>query len=180
MSDLKKTAHGMMRQVVQMRMQMREMTLDDVPQVVEIVKQNYDAESAKLAMWEMMAALNGTKPQPVYFVAVIDITIIGVIGICDSFMDTRVYEIFWVNVLPDYQKCGVGKKLVMEALLHAVKRNAAMVVLTAKEDVMEFYQHLGFTIMSGVDTDESKDWLMKCRPAWALKMFQGRFGVKSS
>lgn len=174
MSDLKKTAHQMLKQVVQTRMQIRQMTLDDIPKAVHLVQQNYNAEDAKLAMWEMMAQLNGTKPQPIYFAAFIDGTMIGCLGISDSHMDTRVYEIFWVNVLKDYQKCGVGSKLVMHALIHAKERKSPLVILAAKTDVLEFYQQLGFSVMCHVETDESKDFIMKCRPEYALKMLRAR------
>lgn len=180
MSDLKKTAHGMLKQVVQTRMQIRQMNLDDIPKAVHLVQQNYDAEDAKLAMWEMMAQLNGTKPQPVYFAAFIDGTMIGCLGISDSHMDTRVYEIFWVNVLPDYQRLGVGKKLVMLALAYAVESKATMVLLTVKEAKMEFYRRLGFVLVLPIEQEDSTDYLMKARPDWALKMLQGRLGKESS
>lgn len=157
------------KQQVATRLQLREMTVDDIPAVVEIVKQNYDVESAKLATWERMSATTGMKPQPVYFVALIADVIVGVLGIGDSFMDTRVYEIFWVNVLPEWQRTGVGKRLVKRALELAVERKCQLILFTAKESVVEFYQGLGFFILAPVETDESKDYLLKARPEWALK-----------
>lgn len=146
-----------------------EMKLDDVPAAVEIIRQNYSAEDARLAMWEIMNAMNGSKPQPVYFVAVIDKTIIGVLGICDSFMDTRVYEIFWVNVLPDWQGTGVGSKLVKRALQHAMEREAGGVMLTVRGGTADFYKRLGFATILSIPDGTEMDYMMHAYPKVALQ-----------
>jgi len=148
----------------------RRMEPRDISPVLSMIKQNWDEESETLAAKEIISAFAGATPQPIYFVAVLDTAIIGAIGICDSHMDTRIYEIFWVNVHPTWQDSGVGRLLVTHALEFADCEDAALVILTTKPKTLPFYQKLGFHILAPSYPEKllESDFLMQAKPREAV------------
>lgn len=148
----------------------------DLTQVLDLIERNWDRDSANLAGKEITSALAGTKPQPVYFVAVMDTTVLGAIGISDSFMDTRIYEIFWVNVHPEWHDSGIGRRLVKQALEYADVHQASLVILTTKPKTLPFYKKLGFLHVTpnSAHVLVDDDFLMQAQPRQALDFMATR------
>lgn len=148
----------------------RPMEPKDLTPALDMIELNWDMGAVHLAKEEIVAALAGMKPQPVYYVAVSDNIVVGMIGICDSFMDTRLYEIFWVNVLPAWHDLGIGSRLVIRALELALERDAALVLFSCKINVAPFYTKLGFHIFSTNQSEHlvDQDYIMRAKPKAAL------------
>lgn len=148
----------------------RPMEPKDLTPALKLIELNWDMGAVHLAQKEIIAALHGSKPQPVYYVAVSDNIVVGMIGICDSFMDTRLYEIFWVNVVPAWHGLGIGRMLVRRCLELALERDAALVLLACKISVAPFYTKLGFHIFSTNQSEHlvDQDYIMRAKPKAAL------------
>lgn len=148
----------------------------DLTSVLDLIERNWDRDSANLAGKEITSALAGAKPQPVYFVAVMGTTVLGAIGISDSFMDTRIYEIFWVNVHPEWHDSGIGRKLVKQALEYADVHQAHLVILTTKPKTLPFYKKLGFLPVNQNFSQDfvDGDTLMQAQPRQALDFMATR------
>lgn len=116
----------------------------DIQEAAAIVGRNYNREYQRSATRELQDMF-GTGPiKPAYFVAVEKGRIIGFAGFCQSYMDYAVWEIFWVNVRPEAQRQGTGKRLVARVIQEIRKRKGAkMMLLTA--EIPDYYRdHFGF------------------------------------
>lgn len=139
--------------------------IGDIPSAAGLVKENYGVEFAEIAAREMYSAIKGVFPQPIYFVAISGIYIVGLIGVSESAMNFRIFEVFWVNVKPSHQRIGIGKRLVLKALNYAfVNGSAESVLLTAKEALLPFYSSVGFIPRGIIGHDNFDDNLMEAKP----------------
>lgn len=81
------------------------------------------------------------------------------IGGCQFYLFPTV---MWVNMLwikPDYQKKGIGKKLLQQAEEEAKSRNCALSFLDTFEfqHALGFYENCGYHILTTVDTMAGND-----------------------
>lgn len=131
-------------------MLIRPLTENDIPYAAAIVGRNYSEESEKYvpsATLELQAMFGDAPIKPSYFVAVHDDQIVGFAGFMQSWMDYNIYNVFWVNVDPDYQRQGIGKELV-RTVIGAIRldANARMILLTTTSP--EYYaDHFGFKVL---------------------------------
>ncbi len=130
-------------------MTIHEFQLKHLQDCISIVSQNYGPRYKREIVEDLYAAFSPTQVyRPVYFVAIEDDKIVGFIGYNQSWMDFHAYEIFWVQVHPDFQKQGFGKSLMCKVLveIQAIEK-AELVLLTCMEHLRPFYTALGFRVL---------------------------------
>lgn len=130
-------------------MHLRPLEKDDIPAAARIVGMNYNAKYESLSHKELAAMFSNMAIKPKYVVADDEGDIVGFGGYTQSWMDYGVYEMFWVNVDPDYQKAGLGKRIVNWLIADIVREsdNEALIQLTADASVglPEYYsKNFGF------------------------------------
>ena len=111
-------------------MTIRRLRPKDIPAVAAIIQRNYSRRYARLATAELQEMFGQSCIKPLYFVAECDGGIVGVAGCMQSWMDYHVYTIFWVNVVPEKQRQGIGKALLAKILEVVRKRGASLALLT--------------------------------------------------
>ena len=76
----------------------------------------------------------------------------------NSWMDYNIYEIFWVNIHPDYQGQWIGTKLV-EKIIRLIKKNQnALKILLTTQKASFYKEKFGFREVSWL---KEKDVLME-------------------
>jgi ribosomal protein S18 acetylase RimI-like enzyme len=77
--------------------------------------------------------------------------IVGFAGFIQSWMDYYIYQIPWVNVAPDRQRQGIGKKLVTKVINEIKEKpHADLILLTAEKSkgLIEYYKkHFKFKVL---------------------------------
>ena len=68
--------------------------------------------------------------KPRYIVAEKNYEILGFGGYTQSFMDYHVYQIFWINVKPNFQNKGIGTKIVKRIIEDIKKTNVEGIIDT--------------------------------------------------
>ena len=100
-----------------------------------LVRLNYSKRYESIAHDEIAAMFERESYKPSYMVAEDQGHIIGFAGYGQSWMDFRVYHIFWVNVHPEHQGRGVGSLLVSAVIRkikarHGRDKKASVVLIT--------------------------------------------------
>ena len=111
-------------------MKIRLLRRQDISWVCGIIQQNYSVRFAKQARLELLEMFGRSPIKPRYFVATIDNKIVGLAGFTQAWMDYSVYEIFWVNVAPAYQKQGIGSALIRHVINQIKQKKPRMILLT--------------------------------------------------
>ncbi len=127
----------------------RDLAVREIPAVVLLIKRNYPEAKNDELREELFAMFGARLYAPKYILAVEDGKIVGIAGYHQTWMDARVWSIFWVNVDPDHQSRGIGKLLVNEIIARArAKRGVELLQLTTSSS--DYYrQNFGF---SHIDT----------------------------
>ncbi len=113
-------------------MKIRLLTKGDLDSVAEIVRLNYAKKYEKLATAEVQEMFKKSSMPPKYYVVENQEKIIGFAGYNQSMIDYGIYQMFWVNVHPKWQKKGIGKLLVTK-VINEIKRKkeSNLIILTA-------------------------------------------------
>jgi L-amino acid N-acyltransferase YncA len=124
----------------------RPLKKQDIASCLNMVARNYPNEknAADQARPELLAMFDSKVAQPFYIVAERDGELVGFGGYAQSWMEYRVYELFWVNIKLEEQGKGYGTKLI-DKLVDAIQQfdpKATCVVLTARR--IPFYKRVGF------------------------------------
>lgn len=83
--------------------------------------------------------------KPTYIVAEEHGKIIGFGGSSESWMDTSVAELFWINVVKNNQRNGAGKRIVAK-IIRELKRKYRTILLSTT--IPRFYAQFGFKSIS--------------------------------
>lgn len=128
-------------------MKMRLMEKSDIKQATNIVERNYSKEYAILAITELKDMFSKSSIKPVYIVAEEKGKIVGFAGYIQSPMGFHIYEIYWVNVDPELQRQGIGKKLITKLITEIKKhKNTDLIILTTSSPLY-YESHFGFTTL---------------------------------
>ena len=122
----------------------RRLRILDIPAVAAIVGQNYGSRYRKSAEREIREMFGKALIRPLFLVAVLDGKVVGLAGFMESWMDYHVFSIFWVNVPPGLQKCGIGKSLVAEAIRRIRKKRPARLIQLTTSSPKYYSRHFGF------------------------------------
>lgn len=127
-------------------MKLRLLKEKDIQAAAGIVRKNYSKDWEKTSAKELQSMFSNAAVRPVYYVAEEKGKVIGFIGFTQSWMDYNVYQIFWVNVDPEWQRQGIGRKLVAKVIVEIKKKKKAYLIqLTANLPNSKYYaEHFGF------------------------------------
>ena len=138
-------------------MKIRKMKPGDIRTASKIVGLNYTKEYQRSSRTEMEAMFKKYVIRPQYIVAEDNGKIVGLGGYTQSWMDYHVYTIFWVNVLPQEQRKGIGHALVKKIIENIKKENAKLILLST--DKPEYYSR-NFKFKKMIKVKNSKYVLM--------------------
>ena len=103
-------------------------------------------EGRSLERWSKMARRNPKNK----YIALCNGKIVGILGLLpkarDFVSDKNSGEIVALYVLKDYQKQGIGKALLIEAIKIIEQKNITLFVLKGNENAIDFYKHMGFEL----------------------------------
>ena len=126
-------------------MRFRKAKKEDISKMFEILKINSPKYPRKLAFQELNEMFSKSLFKPTYIVAEDKKEILAFGGFIPSWIDNKVFNIFWVNTNPKYKNQGVGSKLI-EDLINRIKATknikAKMILISTKIPV--FYKKFGF------------------------------------
>lgn len=105
-----------------------------------------------MAFNEMQASFMNYPIKPVYITAEERGEIIGIAGYIQSWMDYNIYEIFWVNVSPDYQGQGIGSALVNK-VISIIKRKRPKMILLVTDNPKFYANKFNFKLLSKCKND---------------------------
>lgn len=130
-------------------MKLRLLQKKDIKSASEIVGKNYSKKWQRTSALELSSMFSNSAIKPEYWVMEDKGEIIGFAGYTQSWMDYNVYQIFWVNVSPENQKQGIGKKLVGKIISEIKKKRCPYLIqLTATLPNSKYYaEHFGFNII---------------------------------
>jgi N-acetylglutamate synthase-like GNAT family acetyltransferase len=141
-------------------MKIRPLRRKDIASTTKIIGKNYSHFYGLKSSQEMGAMFDNMVIPPKYLVAEEGGEIIGCGGYIQSWMDYHVYNIFWINVDPTYQRKGIGTQIV-RAIISDIKKQkgkdkrADLILLTTTKP--KFYQkRFGFKTLTkfGGDKDD--------------------------
>ena len=118
----------------------------DIKQMLRIIKSNRQYPK-KVAIKEIKEMFSKSLYKPTYIVAEENKGIITAFGgFNPSWMDSMIFNMFWVNTNPKYKNKGIGSKLIKELIkrIKSIKEKpkAKMIVISTK--IPSFYRKFGF------------------------------------
>lgn len=126
-------------------METRKATKKDIPKMFKILKTNSPKYPKKLALQELNEMFSKSFLKPTYIVVEDKKEILGFGGFIPSWIDYRVFNIFWVNINPKYKNRGTGSKLIKE-IINQIKKykkpKPKMILISTK--IPKFYEKFGF------------------------------------
>lgn len=114
----------------------------EIPRILNLVAEHYPKSYQKVASRDIQAMFTGIGNKPSYLAAEEKGVVIGFGGYCESWMDTGVCEVFWINVTNNAQGKGVGTEIVLRLLKKIKQKNYKTILLTTT--LPQFYIRLGF------------------------------------
>ena len=127
----------------------------------EILKINSPKYPKKLAFQELNEMFSKSLIKPTYIVAENKKEILGFGGFIPSWIDNRVFNIFWVNTNPKYKNQGIGFKLMTD-LINRIKKtrniNVKMILISTR--IPLFYKKFGF---KKVTSKYDRDYILMSR-----------------
>lgn len=138
---------------------------DEIDEAVGIVEKNYSKEDALWIRRELIGIFQPEEEKirhsdAIGAVETLSGKILGFVVFNSSWISDVVAELFWVNVLPEYQNKGVGSILILETI-NRLKRvskkdryKPSILILCCKNSLAKFYKKFGFKTVSKVSKDE--------------------------
>lgn len=134
-------------------MKIRLLQKKDIKPASVIVGKNYNKKYEKSSCLELKEMFGKGAVKPIYFVAEEKGKILGFAGFMQSWMDYNVFTIFWVNVLPEFQKQGIGKKLVTKVIGEIRKKKEVKLIILTTTYPKYYNKCFGFKAISRVADD---------------------------
>lgn len=134
-------------------MKIRYLKEDEIDQCVEIVCKNYNRSDGHWARKEINEMFKDKFNYPNVIAAIEKGKILGFALYAFSWMSDNVVELFWLNVDPEYQNKGIGKKLINE-MVKRLKRipegkyKPTILLFSCTFKLHTFYEKLGFKVIS--------------------------------
>jgi N-acetylglutamate synthase-like GNAT family acetyltransferase len=125
-------------------MKIQLLTKKDIKEASRIVGMNYSKKYEDSSSLELKEMFSKAPVRPYYYVAKEGNTVVGFAGYMQSWMDYNVYQIFWVNVDPQYQKKGIGKLLVGKIVEEIKKKKKVKLILLTTSSPLYYEKHFNF------------------------------------
>ena len=129
-------------------MKIRRIRKVDIPDVTKIIARNYSQKSASNAREEISGTFSRDPYRPRFIVCEKEGRIRGFGGYSQSRINYHIYEIFWLNVDPQYQNRGMGTKMMRELISQIKSKkgeySAASIILLTSTNPNYFSKRFGF------------------------------------
>lgn len=126
-------------------MRFRKARKEDISKMLNILKINRPEYPKQLALQELREMFSNSLIRPTYIVAEEKNNLLGFGGYIPSWIDSMVFNMFWVNTNQLYKKQGIGTKLVKNLISRIGKtRNVNAKILLISTRIPNFYKSLGF------------------------------------
>jgi N-acetylglutamate synthase-like GNAT family acetyltransferase len=129
-----------------MDIKIRKANPEDIPMIIKIAKSNNPSYPKNLVKKEINEMFSQALLKPTYLVAEKNGNIIGCGGFIRSWEDNSIFNIFWINVLADFQGNGVGTKLIKKIVetINGDKGKPKVKMITLSTNKPVVYKRLGF------------------------------------
>jgi len=137
-------------------MKFRKAKKNDISKMLEIIKINSPKYPKKIANKEISEMFSQSLHKPIYIVAEEKKEIVAFGGFIRSWIDSIVFNIFWINTNPKYKNKGLGNKLVKELIkeIKSIKEKPKTKMIIISTKIPSFYKKFGFKkITSKYDRD---------------------------
>ena len=119
---------------------------EDILQMLEIINVNSPKYPKRIAIKEIKEMFSQSLHKPTYIVAKEKKEIGAFGGFISSWIDSMIFNIFWMNTNPKYKNKGIGTKLMKELIkrIKSIKEKskAKMIIISTK--IPSFYKKFGF------------------------------------
>ena len=127
-------------------MKTRKATKKDVKEILKITRVSnlkYPLRQAKKEIEEMFS---DSLIKPTYLVIEVKNKIVGCGGFSRSWTDMNIINIFWVNILPEYQGKKIGTKLVNEIIkqIENISEKPPIKMMIISTNKHGFWKKFGF------------------------------------
>ncbi len=139
-------------------MKIRKAKPSDINQILKIIKSNNPNYPIKQSRKEISEMFSNSLIKPNYLVVEEKKVIIAFGGFSRSWTDANIANIFWINVHKEFQRKGIGKKLIDEIIKNIIrfdKPKIKLIILSSNK--IDFWKKLGFKRLNKYDKDY---WLM--------------------
>jgi len=123
----------------------RKATKKDIPQVIEMIKENSPKYPKKLALQELNEMFSRSLYPPTFIVVEDKKEIMAFGGYSNSGVDDMIYNLFWINTNSEHSGKGYGRKLI-ENIIKIIKKEkspkAKMIILSTK--IPKYFNKFGF------------------------------------
>jgi GNAT superfamily N-acetyltransferase len=167
-------------------MYIRKIQPRDVPACAEIVRLNWGDVVAERFRDEVCHVwIPGIKWPPMYYVALDcepeddvenpaeEIPLMGFAGMMESWLMNGVWDFIWINVHPEYQGDGVGKRLTETRILEVrIRGGSAIHIMTKK---YTFFRQFDFRVAHVYLDDveigkQPENWILMTKQLKALRI----------
>ncbi len=147
-----------------MNIKIRYLKNNEIKKAVDIVKENYSKEDAKWARKELLGIFIKDKNKLNYsnaLCAILDKKIVGFLMYSWSWVDNSIAELYWLNVLQEYQHKSIGRNLVKELIIRLKripktnKYKPLLLISSRKNEVINRYKELGFEKICDISKSHS-------------------------
>jgi N-acetylglutamate synthase-like GNAT family acetyltransferase len=127
-------------------MKIRKATQKDVPQILKIIRSNNPKYPKRLMKKEIKEMFSRALLKPTYLIVEQERKIIGCGGFTRSWADNTIFNIFWINILPDFQGKGIGTRLIkgMVKTIKGIKEKPKAKMITLSTNKPRLYKKIGF------------------------------------
>jgi len=131
-------------------MKIRKATKKDISEMMRIIVINSPSYPKNIAKKEIEEMFSKSLYKPTYLVIEENKRVIAFGGFIRSWMDSMIFNLFWVNTNPKNKGIGIGTKLI-EELINEIKKikekpKAKLIILSTK--IPSFYKKFGFKILT--------------------------------
>jgi ribosomal protein S18 acetylase RimI-like enzyme len=128
----------------------RDLVPEDIEEAALIVRQNWGEGLYYNSILEMREMFGAARWKPHYIVTTVGDKVVAYAGFKVSWLLWNIWELIWINVLPEYQGRGVGKLLTEKRLqiLHDEEDAKLIMLMTQKST---FFTQFGFKTINIYD-----------------------------
>jgi len=114
--------------------------------MLKIIKVNNPKYPKKIAIKEIKEMFSQSLYKPTYIVAEEKKEIVAFGGFIRSWIDSMVFNIFWMNTNPEYKNKGIGTKLMKELIkrIKSIKEKPKTKMIIISTKIPSFYKKFGF------------------------------------
>lgn len=117
----------------------------DIDACYKIVRTNWSSAVADRFLSEVDQINSDFMWPPIYYVAVVDGSVVGFAGMIQSWILNGIWDFIWINVHKDFQKSRIGKALTEHRIKEVLRCDGRVIQLMTKSPL--YFEQFGFTVV---------------------------------